>query len=196
MTGGHPGADETATNATQRRGAVFFDRDGVLNEDFGYIGEIERFVWRPGARAAIKLANDLGLFVFVVTNQAGVARGFFSEESVIALHAFMQQDLVALGAHIDDFRFCPHHTDGTVPRYTKACAWRKPEPGMLLDVLRHWPVDVHHSVMLGDKASDLAAAKGAGIAAIMVDDRPLDALLHAYLSESGIGDVQGVPQSG
>src|SRR6202451_1592405 len=121
-----------------RRGALFLDRDGVLNEDVGFVGDIARFRWIEGTRAAIKTANDSGLFVFVVTNQSGVARGFFGEEAVHRIHAHMQAELHEIGAHIDDFRYCPYHPQGSLPAYARPSRWRKPEPGMILDLMAHW----------------------------------------------------------
>lgn len=146
-----------------RRPAIFFDRDGVLNVDRGYVGDIDRFEWIAGAREAVKLANDSGFFTFVITNQAGVARGFYNEHAVRALHAHMQNELRASGAHIDDFRYCPHHPEGIVPELAVTCSWRKPEPGMILDLLEHWPVDVERSLLIGDKATDIEAGKRAGL---------------------------------
>ena len=156
---------QEAIPAAQMRGAVFLDRDGVLNEDRGYVGEIERFAWLPGAMAAIKAINDRGLFAFVVTNQAGVARGFYEEENIVRLHAHMQEELRAIGAHIDAFRYCPFHPDGVIAEYTKASDWRKPAPGMLLDLLAHWSVNERTSLLIGDQDRDIEAAHAAGIAA-------------------------------
>ena len=165
-----------------RRGAVFFDRDGVLNIDRGYTYDIATFAWAPGAREAVRLANARGLYVFVVTNQSGVARGLYTEEDVRRLHLHMQNDLREIAAHIDDFRFCPHHPDAMVAAYAKDCGWRKPRPGMIHDLLAYWPVDLERSLLIGDKDSDLEAATAAGVRSVRTEGSvPLDALLSAAL---------------
>lgn len=148
-----------------RRPAVFFDRDGVLNVEKNYVHTPEQFEWLPGAREAIRLCNDLGWLAFVVTNQAGVAHGHYDESAIARLHAWMAEDLSASGAHIDAFEYCPHHPEGKVARYRKVCDRRKPGPRMILDLLAQWSVDSPRSFLIGDKDSDLAAARAAGIGA-------------------------------
>ena len=152
------------TASMRVRPAAFLDRDGVLNEDRGYTYRIEDLTWMPGAREAIRLLNDRGYRVIVVTNQAGVARGFYDEAAVADFHAGMQAQLALEGAFIDAFYHCPYHSDGTVPAYTvDDHPDRKPNPGMILRALKDWQIDRDASFLIGDKESDLEAARRAGL---------------------------------
>ena len=150
-----------------RRGAVIFDRDGVLNEDVGYAHRPDQIRWIPGAIEAVKMVNDAGLFAFVATNQAGVARGFYEEQDVLELHAWMNVELRRHGAHIDAFAYSPFHPEGTVECYRRATDCRKPGPKMIVDLIAGHNADAQRVVMIGDKQSDIAAAEAAGVQAIL-----------------------------
>lgn len=165
-----------------RRPAVFFDRDGVLNEDDGYAFDPDKIRWVEGAQQAVKAVNDAGYFAFVVTNQSGVARGFYEERHVRNLHEWMSRELDSVGAHIDAFEFCPHHPDGLIERYRVLCNCRKPQPGMIRALLERYPVDIDASFMIGDKQSDLASAQAAGIAGYLFNGTNLHTFIVPLLS--------------
>jgi D-glycero-D-manno-heptose 1,7-bisphosphate phosphatase len=149
-----------------RRRALFLDRDGVINVDHGYVASRAQFEWIPGARAAIRAATDSGWHVFVVTNQAGIARGLYTEAKMHGLHGWMTDEIRRAGGTLDDLRFCPFHADATVAAYRDpAHPWRKPAPGMLLDLIRAWQIDPAQAVLVGDKDTDLQAAAAAGVPA-------------------------------
>jgi len=172
----------SADDRLARRPAVFFDRDGVLNRDVGYLHRPEEFEWLEGAKTAIRHCNDAGYFVFVVTNQAGVARGYYDESDVEKLHSWMRAELAPQGAHIDAFEYCPHHLDGVRPEYRRACRRRKPAPGMILDLLANWPVDKQASFLIGNTQSDLDAAAAAGIPGHLYQGGDLAAFVAARLA--------------
>ena len=166
-----------------RRPAVFFDRDGVLNHDSGYTFEAGKLQWIEGAREAVKAVNDAGWFAFVVTNQSGVARGFYEESHVHALHRWMADEMAAIGAHIDAFEYCPDHPDGTVERYRRVSDRRKPGPGMITDLLRRFPVKADKSILIGDKPSDLEAARAAGLQGRLFSGGNLEAFVRMHLPD-------------
>jgi D-glycero-D-manno-heptose 1,7-bisphosphate phosphatase len=154
---------QTLLPAYMRRPAAFLDRDGVLNRDDGYVHRPEQIHWVDGAIDAVRWLNDRGYYVFVVTNQAGVAHGLYTEEHVHELHFWMQQQLQAKGAHIDAFEHSPYHPEGKVERYRRHSEMRKPMPGMLHKLQREWTVDLGRSFMIGDRDSDVEAARAGGV---------------------------------
>jgi D-glycero-D-manno-heptose 1,7-bisphosphate phosphatase len=168
-----------------KRPAVFFDRDGVLNEDRGYVFEASNLRWIDGAREAVKAANDAECFVFVVTNQSGVARGLYEESHVEALHRWMADDLATIGAHIDAFEYCPFHPDALIERYRQVSHRRKPAPGMIEDLLERFPVDISRSILIGDKPTDLEAARAAGIQGCLYSSGNLAQFLRPLLHLHG-----------
>ena len=167
---------------TGRRPAVFFDRDGVINADLGYVGDASRFALLPGAAEGVRAAAEAGALCFLVTNQSGVARGFYTEANVRALHRHMAEALARDGARFDDIRYCPHLPAAPVAAYRLDCACRKPRPGMILDLMARWPVDPARSVLIGDKPSDVAAARAAGIRGVLHAGGPLAETVGAALA--------------
>jgi D-glycero-D-manno-heptose 1,7-bisphosphate phosphatase len=149
--------------AYMHRPAAFLDRDGVLNRDDGYVHRPDQIHWIDGAIDAVRWLNDRGYYVFVVTNQAGVAHGYYTEEHVHELHFWIQQQLQVRGAHIDAFEHSPYHPEGKIERYRRHSELRKPMPGMLHKLQREWTVDSGRSFLVGDRDSDLQAAAAAGI---------------------------------
>lgn len=148
--------------------AVFLDRDGTINEEVGYLDHIDKLRLIPGAAEAIRLLNDSGFKVVVVTNQSGVARGLFTETFVVEVHRALAELLESRGARIDRFDYCPHHpTEGT-GRYRQACPCRKPEPGMLLKAAATLDIDLGRSYVVGDTPRDLEAARRVGAQGILV----------------------------
>jgi D,D-heptose 1,7-bisphosphate phosphatase len=170
-------------NERLTRPAVFFDRDGVLNHDSGYTFEASKLHWIEGAREAVKTVNDAGYFAFVVTNQSGVARGFYEESHVHALHRWMADEMAVVGAHIDAFEYCPDHPDGVIETYRRLSDRRKPGPGMITDLLGRFPVHTEASMLIGDKASDLEAAQAAGLKGYLFSGGNLETFVKQFLPQ-------------
>lgn len=150
------------------RPAVFLDRDGTINEQMGYINHISRFVMLPRAAAAIRLLNDQGIPVVVVSNQSGLARGYFPESLIKEVHAKMTEALAQEGAHIDGIYICPHHPEAKEERFRLDCDCRKPKPGLFYKAAADFDLDLGRSYVVGDRWSDLKAAAAVDAKGVLV----------------------------
>lgn len=147
------------------RPAVFVDRDGTLNVEKTYLYRFEDWEWIPGAVEAIKAFNEAGFLVIVISNQAGVARGMYSEADINLLHVRVDDELRRLGARIDAYYYCPHHPEFTEER---TCNCRKPAPGLLFRAADELVIDLSRSWMIGDKLIDVEAGQAANLPTILV----------------------------
>lgn len=163
-----------------QRPALFLDRDGVINADHGYVHQWSQFDWVAGATEVISTFNAAGYFVFVVTNQAGVAHGYYKEDAIHLLHEQVQDRLAEVGGHVDAFYYCPYHPEGTLAEYRRHHDDRKPGPGMLNRALADWPVELTQSFLVGDKDSDIAAAHSAGLVGLLFPGGNLLEFLQAH----------------
>ncbi|MQX37764.1 D-glycero-alpha-D-manno-heptose-1,7-bisphosphate 7-phosphatase [Roseospira navarrensis] len=179
--------DTPPLRAQTPRPAAFLDRDGTLNVDVDYAARPDQITWIEGAVPALRRLNAAGWWVIVVTNQSGVARGLYGEDTVRALHDWMAADLARQGARIDAFYYCPHHATAGVGPYRVDCACRKPAPGMLLQAMADYPVDRARSFMLGDRVRDVEAGKAAGIASHLYEGGNVDAVVARLMGDRAIG---------
>jgi D-glycero-D-manno-heptose 1,7-bisphosphate phosphatase len=167
---------------TGPRPAAFFDRDGVFNEDFGYVHRVQDLVWIPGGPEAVRRLNDLGYWVIVVTNQSGIGRGFYDEAAMHAVHDALNAHLAKAGARIDAVYYAPHHEHATIERLRHPDhPDRKPNPGMLLKAMADFDIDRARSFLIGDKDSDLEAARRAGVTGYLFEGGDLDVLVRAIV---------------
>ena len=141
--------------------AVFLDRDGVVNIDYGYIGQIERFDIIRGTAKALKKLKDMGYLTVLVTNQSGIARGKYTYSDFLKVSAFMQANLSLYDACFDGIYCCPHHDNALIEQYRVSCECRKPKPGMLLQAAKDLNIDLSNSYMIGDRKSDVLAGENA-----------------------------------
>jgi len=148
--------------------AVFMDRDGTINEEVGYLDRLEKLVIYPQTFDAVRKINENGMKSVVITNQSGVARGYFTEDLVLEVHRRIQDSLRERGAHIDAFFYCPHHpTEGKAP-YRIVCSCRKPEAGILIAAAKDMGINLEQSYMIGDTLKDIEAGAKAGAKGILV----------------------------
>lgn len=144
------------------RKAIFLDRDGTLNIDYGYVHEIDQFHFIEGSIETLKALKDMGYLLVLVTNQSGIARGYFSEDQFLSLTEWMDWSLADRGVDLDGIYYCPHHPEGK-GEFRQDCDCRKPKAGMLLQAIEELDIDPQRSIMIGDKVEDLMAGKGAKI---------------------------------
>lgn len=148
--------------------AVFLDRDGTLIEEIGYLTRLDRLALFPWSVDAVRLLNRAGFAVVVVTNQSGVARGYFDEGFVREIHRVLDERVAAAGGRIDGFYYCPHYPDATIAAYRQSCECRKPKPGMLLRAAGDLSLDLSRSFMVGDRWTDVEAGRAASARGILV----------------------------
>ena len=167
--------------------AVFLDRDGVINVDKGYVHRIEDFEFYPNVFKALKKLQGAGYKLFIVTNQAGIALGYYTEEDFLKLNKFMLKEFEKEGIKIEKVYYCPHREDGIVEKYAIKCDCRKPESGMIRRAIREFGVEPSKSFLIGDKESDILAAHKEGIKAALVKTgegmRYIDATTADYVGE-------------
>lgn len=139
--------------------AIFLDRDGTINIDKGYVYKLDDFEFLPGAREALRIFQDLGFLLIIVTNQSGIARGYYTEDDYLRLDKGLKEDLDLHGIEITDSFFCPHLPDGKIPKYAIECDCRKPKLGMYEKAIKKYNIDINHSICIGDKERDVALCK-------------------------------------
>ena len=148
----------------------FFDRDGVLIKNYGYVFEPTKVKWLKGSISAIKYLNKKKIKVAVITNQSGIARGYFTENDLEKFHLFLNKNLKTYGAKIDDFFHCPYHPNAKIKKYRKKTNLRKPGNGMLLNLFQDWSIIKEKSIMIGDQISDEICANKTGIKFMNIND--------------------------
>jgi D-glycero-D-manno-heptose 1,7-bisphosphate phosphatase len=148
--------------------AVFIDRDGTLNEDIGYVSSREELVLFPWASESVRLVNEAGWLAVVITNQSGIARGMYSEQTLSSIHSEMIGRLAESGARVDAIYYCPHHPRIGNSQYKKICDCRKPQTGMLKRAAEELNIDLTRSFVIGDKSSDINLAENAGAHGVLV----------------------------
>ncbi len=164
-----PGSGRKPLQQGNSRGTgVFLDRDGTLNEEVGYVNHLSRVRLYPWAAEAIRMLNEAGVPVIVVTNQSGVARGYFTEEMVQGVHRRIADELAAQSARIDALYYCPHHPDAPLPAYHQVCRCRKPEAGMVEEAARQFHIDPTWSYVVGDSYRDMRLGFKVGARTILV----------------------------
>jgi len=143
--------------------ALFLDRDGVINEDTGYVHTPEAFVFRNGVFEFLRAVQDRGYLLVIVTNQAGIAKGYYTEEDFLSLTAWMKDEFALERIELTGVYYCPNHPEGVLPQYACVSDCRKPAPGMILKATAELNIDLTTSAILGDKGEDMEAGRRAGV---------------------------------
>jgi D,D-heptose 1,7-bisphosphate phosphatase len=179
VSGEAPAPAQTVSRS--RRPCAFLDRDGVINVDTGHVHRPDEFRWMPGMPEAIRVLNDAGWLVVVITNQSGIGRGLYSEAEFEAFTAWIDAELAAVGAHVDATYHCPHHPAVARGGFLRKCECRKPAPGMILRAIMEWRPDLERSFLLGDKTSDMVAAEAAGVRGVLYTGGDVAALVRTLI---------------
>lgn len=148
---------------TNKKAAIFLDRDGTINSDHGYVSQVDDFQFIDGVIEALVELKRMGFLLVIVTNQSGIAKGKYTEEQFMQLTEWMDWSLADRGVDLDGIYYCPHHSEGEVTQYVQQCDCRKPQPGMLLSAANALNIDLAQSYMVGDKLIDIQAGKAAGV---------------------------------
>ena len=150
--------------------AVFFDRDGTVNVDKNYLYKVEEFEFRDGILELLEKYRKLGYLLILITNQSGVARGYYTENDIKILHDFMQQELKKQNLQFDAIYYCPHHPEGIVKKYACNCNCRKPKKGLFKRAIEEWGIEAKQSIAIGDKERDILPAKELGMCVYLVNE--------------------------
>jgi D-glycero-D-manno-heptose 1,7-bisphosphate phosphatase len=189
-----------------KKPAVFIDRDGTINEQMGYVNHVSRFRILPRVPQAIRMLNRHGFLVFVVSNQSGVARGYYPLDLVSILHRLLVTRIREKKAVIDGIFFCPHHPEGSVPEFSRDCDCRKPKTGLIEQACRSFEIDLQRSFVIGDMCTDIEMAHRAGVPGILVKTGyglgeieytlPRKTVKPAHIAEDLLGAVRWILDQG
>ncbi|MGJ8694378.1 MAG: D-glycero-beta-D-manno-heptose 1,7-bisphosphate 7-phosphatase [Thalassotalea sp.] len=158
----------TLPSTTNLKPAIFLDRDGVINKEINYLHKIEDFEFTQGCISALQKMQASGYLLFIITNQAGIGRGYYTEEDFHTLNTWMLNTLKKNNIHITEVRFCPHHPTNGIGEYKIDCNCRKPKTGMLKPLIDNYQIDTQKSILIGDKLSDITAGESANISTLIL----------------------------
>jgi len=160
--------DKDMNDSSKKIAAIFLDRDGTINEEVGYLDSLDKLKLYDNTAEAVRLINESGMKAVVITNQSGIARGYFDEKFVETAHNRIQSLLRQQGAFIDAFYYCPHHPSEGIGKYLQSCSCRKPEPGLLITASQELNIDLNHSYTVGDMLKDIQVAARVGAKGVLV----------------------------